>query len=194
MELVAPDLTSCVYFNNPCELFGWAEMYILVKIKNKSSHILIFVIIFPNHLFNHQLTWSINFKHISLFCTGPWLYPAKDLNRCIHRLYCFSLKCLVTCTPKPSCTLLIALGSVFVINAWLLITITESDSSDSFHMLIKILAQTFYPIALFEFQIEKVRRCWFHLSRVSVLLRSNTECNIMLKAGQLQIKSPAILR
>jgi hypothetical protein len=33
-----------------------------------------------------------------------------------------------------------------------------TPSSDSFHMLIKILAQTFYPIALFEFQIEKVRR------------------------------------
>jgi hypothetical protein len=81
-----------------------------------------------------------------------------------------------------------------VINAWLLITITESDWSDSFLMLIKRLTQTFYPTALFEFQIEKVRRCWFHLSRVCALLRSNTECNIMLKARQLQIKSPTILR
>jgi hypothetical protein len=139
-------------------------------------------------LFNYQLTWSINFKHISLFCTGFIQQRPKSM---YSPFIICSLKCLVTCTPKSS---LIAIGSVVVINAWLLITITESDWSDSLLMLIKILTQTFYPIALFEFQIEKVRRCWFHLSRVSALLRSNTECNIMLKARQLQIKSPAILR
>ena len=139
MAVLAPNLTSCIYFNNPCELFGWAEMYILVKIKNASSHILITVIIFP--IFCLTTSWLEALTSSILACSVLAL-SSKRPKSMYSPFIIFSLNCLVTCTPKLACTLLIAIGSVFVLNAWLLITLTESDWSDSLiipHITVSLL-------------------------------------------------------